>query len=109
MQKRNFILIVIALLILTGGVLTYLYFNKPQTLPPEEEGTNFFSNFNPFSKNTPKPPQTTPPEDVSGYEPDEEIVITSKNLVRISSMPVSGYALFLKEYYRLRLKRKQFL
>lgn len=59
-------------------------------------GTNFGSIFNPFgSNNKPTPPKTTPPVDVSGYQPPSEVV--TPKLIKVSSMPVAGFGVFSKE------------
>jgi len=99
MSRRNLILIVIILVILTAGFFAYLYFREPATTIPDEGGTNFFSDFNPFGQSSSKPTATTPPEDISGYEPDE-LSEAAKKLTRVSNVPVAGYTLFLKERYK---------
>ena len=60
-----------------------------------DTGTNFISQFNPFSGSTPKP-STNPNQPVNisnGGQPTENQTPAVK-LQRISSMPVAGYGLF---------------
>lgn len=98
MSKRNFILLIIILIITIVIVFGFLYFSQP-TNPEggETEGTNFFSQFNPFGngKNT-TPPTTTPPVDIGGDTPDQNSEIKQK-LMKVSSMSIAGFAVFSKE------------
>jgi hypothetical protein len=102
MSKRNFILLIIILAVVTAIVLGYLYFYQPTSAPRETgEGTNFLSQFNPFSGGgtTTNPPDVTPPVDISNPEPEDgtpEIVMLKK----ISSMPIAGYGIFKKERFK---------
>ncbi|MDO8658963.1 MAG: hypothetical protein Q7K54_00005, partial [Candidatus Parcubacteria bacterium] len=100
MSKKTFILLIIILAL--AGVATWGFFTFIKTAPtaPGEEstGTNFISQFNPFGTSTKKNPTTTPPVDVSGYQPsttDGEVV--KLRLTKVSNMPIAGYTVFLKE------------
>lgn len=77
----------------------FLYMRQTGTAPGEEgEGTNFISQFNPFGnggKNNPDD-DTTPPVDVSGYEPHPEDG-EKLQLIKVSSVPVAGFSVFQKE------------
>ncbi|MES3031974.1 MAG: hypothetical protein V4699_01895 [Patescibacteria group bacterium] len=97
MQKRNFILLIIVLVITTISILVFLSFRKGTT-PAEDTtpGTNFFSQFNPFGTK-PVPPAVTPPVDVSGYVPPVGTEASTAKLMKVSSMPIAGFAVFLKE------------
>lgn len=102
MSKRNAILLIIILVIVIISVFGFLYFRQRAITPGVDEGTNFFSQFNPFGSGTTKPPTTTtPPTDVSGYIPPED---TAKlQLRKVSSMPIAGFTVYQKE----RLKEVQ--
>ena len=98
MSKRNFILLIIILVIVILAVFGFLYFKKPAvntTGDNTEGGTNFFSQFNPFGKK-PTPPVVTPPINVPEYQPSTEETSAMK-LIKVSSMPVAGFAIFAKE------------
>ncbi|MEI7765137.1 MAG: hypothetical protein WCI93_00960 [bacterium] len=100
MSKRNIILIAIVLII---GALSFsfYYFYKPVgTGTGDTTGTNFFSDFFPFGKSTTTNTGTTNnPADVSGYIPAETGVTPKELLTKISSMPIAGYGIFLKERF----------
>jgi len=100
MSKRNFILLIIIIIIAIVAVFGYFYFNQGTNTPEEDStGTNFISQFNPFgnSNNPTKPPTTTtPPVDVSGYQPPIIEVVNLK-LKKVSSMPIAGFTVFSKE------------
>ncbi|MFA5792021.1 MAG: hypothetical protein WC884_03220 [Candidatus Paceibacterota bacterium] len=98
MSKRNFILLIIILIITIVIVFGFLYFSQPTSPTGDEtEGTNFFSQFNPFgSGKTTTPPTTTPPVDISGDTGDQNPEIKQK-LTKVSSMPIAGFTIFSKE------------
>ncbi|MFH1201108.1 MAG: hypothetical protein V1484_02140 [bacterium] len=98
MSKRNFILLTIILLVAIIAFWGFLYFRQ-STNPPEGDttGTNFISQFNPFGNNKPTTtPSTTPPVDISGYEPSTTPEANIK-LKKVSSMPIAGFTVFSKE------------
>ena len=95
MSKRNFILLIIVLVIATSVTLGFLYFRQPTKPAEENGGTNFISQFNPFGNNTTTPPSVKPPANVSGYQPGGEQ--ETLKLKKISSMPIAGFTLFSKE------------
>lgn len=85
-----------------AGVFGYFYFYQPtnQNGDGAEGDTNFFANFLPFGKSkTTTPTDTTPPIDVSGYEPIET-EITDLKLKKVSGFPVAGYGVYMKERYK---------
>lgn len=97
MSKRNFILLIIILVVIVIVIFGFLFFRQRPTTPIEDGGgTNFFSEFNPFGSGTTTPPVTTPPTDVSGYQPD---VIPEEKpvLIKVSSMPIAGHTVYQKE------------
>ncbi len=97
MSKRNFILLIIVLVIIILIVFGFLFFQKDSTAPGESGGgTNFLSQFNPFGNGgTTNPPVSTPPVDVSGYVPPEEV--KELQLIKVSSMPIAGFGVYQKE------------
>ena len=99
MSKRNFILLIIILGLAVAAVVGILYFRPSATIPAENTaGTDFFSQLNPFGgSSTTTPPATTPPADVSGYVPPPTQDTQKSQLVKVSSMPVAGFGLFIKE------------
>lgn len=98
MSKRNFILFIIILLLVTTAVLGYFYLRteKEDPLAPSSP-SNFFANFNPFKRGT----QTQTP---SGEQNSETLIpsgeATAIKLRRISSVPVAGFSIFQKERLR---------
>jgi hypothetical protein len=104
MSKRNVILLIIILVAIVGTLFGFLYFYQPTSqngATPED--TNFFANFLPFggSKNT-TPKDTNQPVDVSGYEQPENTTpeVSSAVLKKVSSFPVAGFGLFMKERFK---------
>jgi hypothetical protein len=97
MSKRNFILLIIILIIAIIGFFVFLYFNQPVNTTGENTtgGTNFFSQFNPFGNSKTTPPVTTPPVNVSGYVPP--IASATAKLIKVSSMPIAGFTVYQKE------------
>ena len=97
MIRRNFILLIIIIIIALVGVSIYLFAPKGQNTPKEEgEIFNFISQFNPFGTETTTPPSKTPPADISGIEP-EEVPENNLELKKVSSMAIAGFGVFLKE------------
>ncbi|MFA6257139.1 MAG: hypothetical protein WCT29_02835 [Candidatus Paceibacterota bacterium] len=100
MSKRNFTLLIIVLVIVVAVLFGFLFYKNAPVAPGEEPGgTNFFSQFNPFSNNDSTTPDVTPPPtDISDYVPPEEE--TNLSLLKVSSMPVAGYTVFQKERFK---------
>lgn len=99
MSKRNFILLIIVLIVILIAVFGFLYFRQNKITSEENQSENFFSKFNPFGNNKPTttPPKIIPPVDVSGYEPPLTEEIQKVKLKKISSMPIAGFGVFVKE------------
>lgn len=98
MSKRNFVLLIIVLIITILVVFGFLYLQQGTRTPGEEgEGTNFISQFNPFGTGgkSPTTPKGDTPTDVSGYEPGPEQ--EEVKLKKVSSMPVAGFTVYTKE------------
>lgn len=98
MSKRNFILLVIILTAIVILFFGFLYWEAGRTDTDPGEGTNFISRFNPFGTGGNRGQNggdSTAPVDVSGYVPPEET--RELYLMKISSMPVAGYGVFMKE------------
>jgi hypothetical protein len=81
------------------AVFGFLYFRQGTTTNVTvSTGTNFGSQFNPFGNNNPTtPPVVTPPVNVSGFVPAPVVETPKAQLIKVSSMPVAGYAVFIKE------------
>jgi hypothetical protein len=102
MSKRNFTLLIIALVII--AIVAFMFFSSsksPSVPTGEGGGTNFFAKFNPFNRNKTTPPAEVPPTDISGGElpPPEEIMPPVK-LRKVSTMPIAGYGVFMKERFK---------
>jgi hypothetical protein len=102
MSKRNLILLVIVLGIIAVGAFVFLSFYQPatKTIPPTND-TNFFANFLPFGKSTTTTPKNTDePVDVSGYVPPTETPVQNTILTKVSSFPIAGFGIFMKERFK---------
>ena len=102
MSKRNLILLIVVLGILVIGALGFLYFYQPQSKNINTAGdTNFFANFLPFGKSTTTiPNNVTPPTDVSGYVPPIETQTSDVKLKKVSTFPIAGFGVFMKERFK---------
>ncbi len=98
MSNRNFILLIVILIIITLSVFGFLYFNQEtNTATDAGEDINFISRFNPFSTQ-----KTTPPGSVTSsvdvtIPPGETEEIPMQKLRKVSSMPIAGFGVFMKE------------
>lgn len=104
MPKRNLTLLIIILVIIAIGSFAFFYFYKPTNPVITDTGsiTNFISEFNPFGKSktintTTKEENTT---DVSGYVPTTISDVPKGVLTKVSSFPVAGFGLFMKERFK---------
>src|SRR3989344_1054583 len=97
MSKRNFILLIIILVIVAiVGLWLFSAFGPATPGNDGEVGTNFLSRFNPFGRPlTPTPPSTAPSNEEPTTEPTTEPGLVK--LKKVSSVPVAGYAVFQKE------------
>jgi hypothetical protein len=103
MSKRNIILLIIVLTLTIAVVFGFLYFYQPKTKVGETGGnTNFFANFFPFgnNENTTSDKNTDTPTDVSGYIPPDETQVSGAKLKKISSFPIAGFGIFMKERFK---------
>ena len=102
MSKRNIILIVIILLAITMGAFVFLYFYQPtSTGGVITDSVNFLSDFLPFGNNkSTNTGDTTQPVDVSGYVATPEGDTQNLILKKISSFPIAGYGIFMKERFK---------
>ena len=95
MSRRNFILLIIVLVIITVSALLFFYFKRTPG-QESEGGGGFFSNLNPFGSTETKPPAVETPT-----TPGTGEVITigeeERQLVKVSTMPIAGFAVFQKE------------
>lgn len=96
MSRRNFILLIIALVIII--FLGFYFFSTPSTPTGDTTSTGgFFSNLNPFGKTTPSTPTPTDNTNTIINEENPPTETEKRKLVKVSSMPVAGYASFEKE------------
>ncbi len=99
MSNRNFVLLIIVLVIVIMAVFGFLYLRKGTTpVDVISDGTNFLAQFNPFSSN----PSTTPGDETPGPDTNGDGIISEEELAvvklkKVSSMPVAGFTSFLKE------------
>lgn len=101
MSKRNLILLVIVLGILAIFAFIFFYLYQPKDKEGSSPGINFFANFLPFGKNDDTPPaKVENPVDISGYEIKPEIEKRRAKLIKVSSFPVAGFGVFMKERYK---------
>ncbi|MFA4975588.1 MAG: hypothetical protein WC839_02305 [Candidatus Paceibacterota bacterium] len=102
MSKRNLILLIIILTtLIIGGFIVFYFYQKINTGGDTTSGTNFFADFLPFGKSkniTPK--DTTSPTNVSGYIPPTETETSIIKLKKISSFPIAGFGIFMKERFK---------
>ena len=98
MQKRNFILLIIVLVLVIAGLLGFLYL-RSGTTPGDviDDGTNFLSQFNPFKSNTPAPTDEPPSTDTNGDGIISEEELAAVKLKKVSTMPIAGFTVFSKE------------
>lgn len=98
MSKRNFILLIIVLVLVVATILGFLYFRQPPVdTTGDPGGTNFFSQLNPFGTNKGTTGTTPPPSNVTGYQPPADGETTKLKLIKVSSMPIAGFTVFMKE------------
>ena len=97
MSRRNFILLIIILGIISISVAIFLYFRQAPG-PGEGDETGSPSDINPFGGIKNVPPKTSPP--TSGGNGGTEPVggeVQKMVLTRVSSMPIAGYTVFKKQ------------
>ncbi len=99
MSQRNFTLFIITLILVVAGIFGFLYFYQGQNQQPGEGGgTNFLSRFNPFGQSNPVTPTPEEPIDISEPEtPTLEVPQLPSKLTQISSVPVAGYEILMRE------------
>lgn len=101
MSRRNFILLIIVLSIALVVFFSYLFLRDSGTPAGPGEDTNFGSDFNPFNNGS-KKPNPDEPVDISGDDdtPVTPGLPTTGKLKKISSVPVAGFGLYMKERYK---------
>jgi len=99
MSKRK-IIILIGLVIIVVLVFGFWFLLKPANDTGEKTaGTNFLSTIFPFGKSKVQPTETTPTTNVSGFETAPTAEILPTRLTKVSSFPVAGYGVFMKERF----------
>ena len=103
MSKRNVILLIVILGVIIIGIFTVFALYQPTSTNTGVVGDsiNFVANFLPFGKNkTVAPTDTNTPTDVSGYIPPTESEVSVAKLKKVSSFPVAGFGIFMKERFK---------
>ena len=101
MQIRNLKLLIIVLIAIVVAVFGYLYFYKPVNKNGgSENGSNFISQLFPFGKSSVPKNNEKNPIDVSGYVPPDTTQTFDPKLKKVSSMPIAGYTVFMKEKFK---------
>ena len=106
MLKRNFTLLIIILVIIIAVLFGWFYFFPPSTNGGGKESnfTNFLSDFLPFggnsnNTNTDTGNTNTGGTDISGYEDQTDDSFGEIKLKKVSTFPVSGFGVFMKERF----------
>jgi hypothetical protein len=106
MSKRKLILIIsilIILAIIVFGVFNFYKTTPTETVGEDTKGENFIADFLNFGKNnkTPSPQEENPEENILEAENNSitEIEMQKMKLSRISSIPIAGFTLFMKERF----------
>lgn len=98
MSKRNFILIVIVLVVIVTVIFGFFYFYQPKSPGVVSDTVNFLADFLPFGKSkTVTPGDVNQPVDVSGFVPTSDNETQNAKLKKVSSFPIAGYGVFMKE------------
>ncbi len=101
MSRRNFILLVIVLSLITAGLLGFLYIKSKEPGSESGPGTNFIAKFNPFKSNvTPTPDDENPQTEIPTEDPEIPGETAPEKFRKISTMPVAGFGLFKKERFK---------
>lgn len=99
MPRRNFILLIIILILVIAGLFGFLYFRSGKTpVDVVSEGTNFLNQFNPFaSNNTPTEDSGDGGLDTNGDGTITEEELAAVKLKKVSTIPIAGFTVFSKE------------
>ena len=108
MQRKNLKLLIALIIIVLMVIFTYFYFDKTNdttgdTTGDTSTGTNFVSDFFNFGVKDKTDGDTNEetPTDISDYTPPENTTEAQKlRLTKVSSMPVAGFTVFMKEIYK---------
>ncbi|MFZ2072435.1 MAG: hypothetical protein WAV10_02020, partial [Minisyncoccia bacterium] len=102
MSKRNLIILIIILITVVAVLFGFSYFSNINTTGTtgQTQGINFISQFFPSSKNVTSTSETTAPADVSGFTPNTTTEISKSKLNKVSSIPIAGYGVFMKERFK---------
>lgn len=88
---------------IVGGAMLFYYFYQPQSqIEGEVQDVNFFANFFPFGDKKPSSttPSTNQPTDISGFEPTTEEEKIETKIQKVSSFPIAGFGVFMKERFK---------
>jgi hypothetical protein len=103
MQRKKFTILIIVLVIITAVVFGYFYSLKNKEKNSGTESSNFLTKFNPFKKNTEENNENINMVDLSGEilsELEEEAEDSDQELMAVSSFPIAGYGIFMKERFK---------
>ncbi len=103
MTKRNLTLLIIIIVAILAISFGFSYFFKSSTPAPTTgtQGINFVSQFFPFLKSTaPKTAEPTAPANISGFEKAPIIEASKANMVKVSTMPIAGFGVFMQERFK---------
>jgi len=102
MSKRKLTILIIILIAIVAVVFGFSYFSKISTTSPtgETQGINFISQFFPIGKKTTTQVPKTPPANISGFEQAPAAEVPEFNLTKVSSMPIAGFGVFMKERFK---------
>lgn len=95
MTRRNFILLLIGLIIITI-LFVWLFYSQRAPAPGRGTGPDTGFDWNPFDGVTTVPPKEPPVVPTEPTPPTEEEV-KEMRLIKVSSMPIAGYTVFQKE------------
>ncbi len=90
-------------MVVVAIIFGFFYFYRPASQTTgTAQGTNFLANFLPFGTGkTTTPTSTTTPVNVSGYVPPVTTTeVANTSLKKVSSFPVAGFGVFMKERFK---------
>ncbi len=103
MKTRNIIFLIVVLVVIAAGVWGFLISRRPVPGESPSSGATFVSTFWPFgntNKNAPSETSAPLQESAPGLqETNQGEQAPAVNLRKVSSMPIAGYGVFMKERY----------
>jgi len=105
MSKRNLILVIVVIVVVMIGISGFFYFrqiNNQTSDNTQGENTNFFADFLPFGNNRNNIDTNTVDTttvNISDFTPTNQIDESKARLKKVSSFPVAGFGVFMKERF----------